>query len=73
MVEGTALEALPAMEALLRGRPEHFRTVNSAVEWAVKTSYIKNVDSARVSMPDQVVRCSPDDMDDPSMKWVCQL
>ena len=47
--------------------------VNSAVEWAVKTSYIKNVDSARVSMPDQVVRCSPDDMDDPSMKWVCQL
>ena len=71
VVEGTALEALPAMEALLRGRPEHFRTVNSAVEWAVKTSYIKNVDSARISMPDQVVRCCPDDMDDPSMKWVC--
>merc|ERR1711980_53803 len=61
------------MEALLRGRPEHFRTVNSAVEWAVKASYIKNVDSARVSMPDQVVRCSPDDMDDPSMKWRIDL
>ena len=50
VVEGTAIEALPAMEVLLRGRPEHFRTLNSAVEWAVKTSYIKNIDSARYEL-----------------------
>ena len=69
VVEGTAIEALPAMEALLRGRPPKFRSVQSAVEWAVKTSYIKNVDSARVSMPDQVVKCDPES-DDESCQWV---
>ena len=36
VVEGTALEALPAMEALLRGRPEHFKNKAHAVEWAVR-------------------------------------
>jgi len=36
VVEGTALEALPAMEALLRGRPEQFKNKKHAIEWAVK-------------------------------------
>ena len=36
VVEGTALDALPAMEGLLRGRPEEFKNKAHAVEWAVK-------------------------------------
>jgi len=55
VVEGTALDALPAMEALLRGRPPKFKSKEFAVEWAVRTGYIKNVTSAKVSMPAQIV------------------
>ena len=59
VVEGTAIDALPAMEALLRGRPPKFKNKAHAVEWAVRTGYIKNLASAKISMPSQV-------QDDPS-------
>lgn len=61
VVEGTAIDALPAMEALLRGRPNHFRNKAHAVEWALKTNYIKNLKSAKISMPDQVVEATVND------------
>ena len=54
VVEGTAIDALPAMEALLRGRPTKFKSKEHAVEWAVRTGYINNLTSAKVSMPSQV-------------------
>ena len=54
VVEGTAIDALPAMEALLRGRPSKFKSKAAAVEWATKTGYIKNLISAKISMPSQV-------------------
>ena len=32
-----------------------FKSPENAVEWAVRTSYMKNLASAKVSMPSQVV------------------
>lgn len=54
VVEGTALAALPAMKSILKGRPREFASIEDAIEWAVKTGHIRNINSARVSMPGQL-------------------
>ncbi|KAJ6457486.1 Alpha/Beta hydrolase protein [Mycena vitilis] len=51
VVEGSALDALPHMHALLNARPAGFGSVEEAVEWHVKTKTIRNTHSARVSVP----------------------
>ncbi|KAH8094546.1 Alpha/Beta hydrolase protein [Cristinia sonorae] len=56
VVEEFTLEALPMMQSLLDARPEGFDSVEEAVEWHVKTNAIRNVDSARVSIPSVVVQ-----------------
>ena len=55
VVEGTALEALAGMHTVLQNRPKQFQSVEQAVEWAVRSGQVKNLESARVSMPGQVV------------------
>ncbi|KAJ7183696.1 Alpha/Beta hydrolase protein [Mycena filopes] len=55
VVEGSAVEALPHMHALLNARPDGFDSVESAVEWHVKTKTIRSAQSARVSVPSIVV------------------
>ncbi|TCD61169.1 Protein with carboxyl methyl esterase activity [Steccherinum ochraceum] len=55
VVEEFTLEALPMMHSLLDARPEGFDSAEDAVEWHVKTNVIRNVDSARVSIPAIVV------------------
>ncbi|XP_072558504.1 protein phosphatase methylesterase 1 [Paramormyrops kingsleyae] len=57
VVEGTAMDALNSMQNFLRSRPRTFKSVESAVEWSVKSGQIRNVESARVSMVGQVKRC----------------
>ncbi|XP_059051680.1 protein phosphatase methylesterase 1 [Achroia grisella] len=57
VVEGTAMEALTSMQSFLRGRPTHFKSIEHAVEWCVRSGQVRNVDSARVSMPGQIVNC----------------
>lgn len=54
VVEGTALEALANMQSFLRGRPKSFSSLEKAIEWAVRTGHVRNVDSARVSMIGQL-------------------
>lgn len=54
VVEGTAMDALASMQSFLRGRPKNFRSLEHAIEWCVRTGQIRNVDSARVSMPGQL-------------------
>ena len=56
VVEGTALDALSAMQSFLRGRPQKFETMEKAIEWSVRAGQIRNSESARVSMPGQVKR-----------------
>ncbi|XP_049885684.1 protein phosphatase methylesterase 1 [Pectinophora gossypiella] len=57
VVEGTAMEALASMQSFLRGRPSHFKSIEHAVEWCVRSGQVRNVDSAKVSMPSQIVNC----------------
>lgn len=55
VVEGTAMEALASMQSFLRSRPTHFKSVQQAIEWSVRSGQIRNLDSARVSMPGQIL------------------
>ncbi|XP_077559590.1 protein phosphatase methylesterase 1 isoform X6 [Haemaphysalis longicornis] len=54
VVEGTALEALQSMQTFLRGRPSSFRSLEYAIEWCVRSGQVRNLESARVSMPSQL-------------------
>jgi len=51
VVEGTAIDALPHMHALLDSRPEGFRSEEEAIEWHLTTHAINNPASARISVP----------------------
>lgn len=55
VVEGTAMEALASMQSFLRSRPTHFKSIQHAIEWAVRSGQIRNVQSAKVSMPGQIM------------------
>lgn len=55
VVEGTAMEALPHMHALLNTRPEGFDSIEEAIEWHVNTHAINNPTSARISVPSILV------------------
>lgn len=55
VVEGTALDALQGMQSFLRGRPKDFPSLENAIEWSVRSGQTKNVDSARISMPSQLM------------------
>ncbi|GFO14488.1 protein phosphatase methylesterase 1 [Plakobranchus ocellatus] len=54
VVEGTAMDALSSMQSFLRGRPKIFDTMEKAIEWAVRSGQIQNLQSARVSMVGQL-------------------
>ncbi|KFB45558.1 AGAP008336-PA-like protein [Anopheles sinensis] len=55
VVEGTALEALASMQSFLRSRPTTFKSIQHAIEWCVRSGQVRNVESARVSMPGQII------------------
>ncbi|KAH9512722.1 Protein phosphatase methylesterase 1 [Bulinus truncatus] len=61
VVEGTALEALASMQSFLRGRPKTFESMDKAIEWAVRSGQILNLESARVSMVGQLKSASSDE------------
>ncbi|XP_037937984.1 protein phosphatase methylesterase 1 [Teleopsis dalmanni] len=58
VVEGTAMEALASMQSFLRSRPTHFKSIPNAIEWCIRSGQIRNVDSAKVSMPGQIINCT---------------
>ncbi|KIK88461.1 hypothetical protein PAXRUDRAFT_831805 [Paxillus rubicundulus Ve08.2h10] len=55
VVEGTAIEALPHMHALLDTRPEGFHSEEEAIKWHLNTRTINNSASARISVPSILV------------------
>jgi protein phosphatase methylesterase 1 len=57
VVEGTALESLQSMQSFLRSRPNFFKSIPNAIEWCVRSGQIRNIDSAKVSMPGQIINC----------------
>lgn len=58
VVEGTAMEALASMQSFLRSRPTHFRSIQHAIEWSIRSGQIRNIESACVSMPGQIINAS---------------
>ena len=51
VVEGTAMEALPFMENFVNNRPEHFPSIEKGIEYMFRSGTIKNLQSARISVP----------------------
>ena len=51
VVEGTAMEALPYMESIVENRPQYFSSINKGIEYMFKNGTIKNLESARISVP----------------------
>ena len=51
VVEGTAMDALPFMENIVNNRPERFNSIQKGIEYMYKSGTIKNLDSARISVP----------------------
>lgn len=56
VVEGTAMEALASMQSFLRSRPKYFKSIQQAIEWCVRSGQIRNTESAKVSMPGQIIK-----------------
>lgn len=54
VVEGTAMEALSSMARFLSSRPQHFSSVEAAIEWCVRSGTARNLRAAKVSMPSQI-------------------
>ncbi|KAL0117208.1 hypothetical protein PUN28_010210 [Cardiocondyla obscurior] len=54
VVEGTAMDALASMQSFLRSRPSSFSTISQAIEWCVRSGQIRNIQSAKVSVPGQI-------------------
>ncbi|KAJ0025566.1 hypothetical protein Pint_07557 [Pistacia integerrima] len=51
VVEGTAMASLIHMQKILSSRVQHFSSIEKAIEWSVKGGALRNIDSARVSIP----------------------
>ena len=56
VVEGTALDAQPFMESIVKKMPKKFDCINDGIEWATKSRTQHNKESAKVSIPPQQVR-----------------
>ena len=54
VVEGTAMEALPFMEQIVKNRPVHFPDLPAVIKFGLLGGQVKDKRSARVSMPAQV-------------------
>ncbi|KAF9512543.1 hypothetical protein BS47DRAFT_1394141 [Hydnum rufescens UP504] len=74
VVEGSAIEALPHMHTLLASRVEGFASPEDAIAWHTTGhtgSTIRNVFSARLSVPSLIVPSTPDEISAgiPQWKW----
>ncbi|KAN0055322.1 hypothetical protein ACTA71_008433 [Dictyostelium dimigraforme] len=54
VVEGTALLALSSMKSILAKRPKSFDSIKEAIKWSISSNTVKNIESARVSVPSQI-------------------
>eukprot|EP01102_Stenamoeba_stenopodia_P015208 TRINITY_DN5164_c0_g1_i1.p1 TRINITY_DN5164_c0_g1~~TRINITY_DN5164_c0_g1_i1.p1 ORF type:complete len:363 (+),score=53.41 TRINITY_DN5164_c0_g1_i1:118-1206(+) len=69
VVEGTAMEALGSMHNIITARPTQFPSIESAIEWSLRSNMLRNSESARVSVPSLLVRCS----EEGTVKWRTDL
>jgi len=60
VVEGTAVESLPLMKSILSQRPDEFKSVIDAISWHFTSNSIRNIESARVSVPSYLKPSTPE-------------
>jgi protein phosphatase methylesterase 1 len=58
VVEGSAMEALKHMQAYLRTRPKLFDNLDAAIDWHIRSRTLRNVESARASVPSLFMQTS---------------
>ncbi|KAH8129513.1 protein phosphatase methylesterase 1 [Trichoderma asperellum] len=66
VVEGSAMDALQSMQTYLSTRPGGFATVESGIDWHIRTRTVRNSVSARASVPALLVW---DESRDASRPW----
>ncbi|KAG9238358.1 Alpha/Beta hydrolase protein [Amylocarpus encephaloides] len=66
VVEGSAIDALQSMQTYLSTRPSGFATLESGIEWHIRSRTIRNSLSARTSVP---ALLSFNDETKPSRPW----
>jgi protein phosphatase methylesterase 1 len=67
VVEGSAMDALQSMMTYLSTRPPAFQSVESGIDWHVRTRTVRNSVSARTSVPPLLVR--DDKTNDAARPW----
>eukprot|EP01134_Creolimax_fragrantissima_P002265 CFRG2265T1 len=55
VIEGSAMDSLGHMGTVLASRPSIFQNMANAIEWSMRSGHVRNLESARVSMPGQLV------------------
>jgi pimeloyl-ACP methyl ester carboxylesterase len=55
VVEGSAMDALPFMESIVTNRPAQFTSLQSVIKYGLSSGTVRDIQSAKVSMPAQVV------------------
>lgn len=66
VVEGSAIDALQSMQTYLSTRPSGFATLQSGIDWHIRTRTVRNSTSARTSVP---ALLSKDDMPGLDRPW----
>ncbi|OAA69187.1 Protein phosphatase methylesterase, eukaryotic [Akanthomyces lecanii RCEF 1005] len=66
VVEGSAIDALQSMQTYLSTRPSGFTSVESGIDWHIRTRTVRNSTSARASVPALLQR---DDMPGLERPW----
>ena len=56
VVEGTAMASFGHIAGFVNSRPESFSSIAQAIRWTLDSGVVKNKDSARVSVPGQLVK-----------------
>ncbi|KAF9115793.1 Conserved oligomeric Golgi complex subunit 2 [Mortierella sp. AM989] len=73
VVEGVAIETLSHLNGWLERRPSMFRSLDKVVQWGIKSGTVRNIDSARVSLPPLVVLSNESTAENPCYVWRTDL
>lgn len=68
VVEGSAMDALSSMTKILSSRPKRFDSPEQAIMWSIQSDTVRNVESARLSIP-ALLKPTQDD----KYKWITDL
>lgn len=73
IVEETAMRALSHLHFFLSTRPSSFDSIQEAMDWAFKSSFMRNVDSIRLTLPYLLKEKQINDSDKMIFTWKTDL